>query len=72
MASANDRQVRALDERRAQLEHRVDQYTAAVRASNGDHPSLGRELDAASSTLAQVRAELARLARDRAASAERA
>lgn len=60
MHGIHDRHVRALDERRTELEHRVEQYTAAVRGSNAPDPSLGRELDAASSLLAQVRAELAR------------
>ena len=60
MHGIHDRQVRALDERRTELEHRVEQYSAAVRDSNGPDPSLGRELDAVSSLLAQVRAELSR------------
>lgn len=51
-------QVHALDDRQAQLEHRVEHYSAAVRDSDGHDPSIGRELDAASSLLAQVRAEL--------------
>ena len=59
-----DRHIRSLEERRAQLEHRVEHYDGALRDCNGHDPSLGRELDAASSRLAQLRAELARLADD--------
>ena len=62
----HDTQMRALEERRAQLKHRVEQYGAAVRECDGHDPPLGRELDAASSRLAQVRAELALLRADRA------
>jgi hypothetical protein len=63
--------VRALNQRRAQLEHRVAYYSAAVEAANGEDPCLGRELDATSSLLAQVRAELARLWADGADAADR-
>lgn len=61
----HDRQIRSLEQRRAQLEQRVARYDSAIRDCNGHDPSLGRELDAASSRLAQVRAELrARLSAD--------
>lgn len=59
------RQIHSLEQRRAQLEQRVTRYNTAMRDCNGHDPSLGRELDAASSRLAQVRAELrARLSAD--------
>lgn len=61
----DERYVRTLEERRAQLELRVKDYSVAIRDCMGDDPSLGRELDATSSRLAQVRAELARLRRRR-------
>ena len=64
MDHVHDTQIRALEERRAQLEHRVEHYGAAVRDCDGHDPSLGRELDAACSRLAQVRAELALLRAD--------
>ena len=64
MHDVHDTHIRALEERRAQLERRVEHYGAAVRECDGHDPSLGRELDAASSLLAQVRAELARLQAD--------
>jgi outer membrane murein-binding lipoprotein Lpp len=59
MHDTHDSHVRALDARQAQLELRIERCSAAIRAANGDDPSLGRELDAATSLLAQVRAELA-------------
>ena len=60
----HDAQVRALDARHTQLERRVEHHDAAIRDADGHDPSLGRELDAASSLLAQVRAELALLRDD--------
>jgi exonuclease VII small subunit len=62
--SHEDIHVLTLEERQAQLEHRVEQYESAVHASEGCDPSLGRELDASCSLLAQVRAELALLLAD--------
>ena len=59
----HDTQLRALNARRAQLEHRVRHYSTAVRESDGDDPCLGRELDASRSLLAQVHTELALLLR---------
>lgn len=56
MVDVHDTQIRALEERRAQLEHRVAHYGSAVRECDGHDPPLGRELDAASSLLAEVRA----------------
>ncbi len=56
-----DRRIHSLDERQSQLEQRVARFSAAVRDCKGHNPPLGRELDAASSRLAQVRAERARL-----------
>jgi len=64
MDDVRDAQIRALEERRAQLEDRVERYGAGVRECGGHDPSLGRELDATSSLLAQVRAELALLHAD--------
>jgi len=58
----HDTRVRSLEQRQAQLEQRLERYDAAIPDCNGHDPSLGRERDAASSLLAQVRAELARLA----------
>lgn len=52
--------VRTLEARKAQLETRVEELEAAVRAGDGLDPSHGRELDDASSLLAQVRAEIVR------------
>lgn len=59
-----DTRVRSLARRQAQLERRLERYDAAIPDCNGHDPSLGRERDAASSLLAQVRAELAALAPD--------
>jgi hypothetical protein len=59
LQDAGDVQIRALRERQAQLEHRVEHYSAAVPAAHGHDPCLGRELDGARSLLAQVVAELA-------------
>jgi len=56
-----DERIQSLDERHSELEHHVARFSAAVRDCNGHNPSLGRELDAARSRLAQVRAERARL-----------
>lgn len=56
----DDPQVRILEARRAQLETRVEALDATLRAGEGHDPSHGRELDDASSLLAQVRAEMAR------------
>lgn len=64
MDDVRDTKIRALEERRAQLEHTVEHYGAAVSECDGHDPSVGRELDAASSLLAQVRAELALLHAD--------
>lgn len=52
--------VRTLEARKAQLETRVEELDAAVRAGAGHDPSHGRELDDVSSLLAQVRAEIER------------
>jgi hypothetical protein len=65
----DDRHVRALDARQVELEQRVDDSSAAVGATDGLDPSLGRELDAAHSLLAQVRAERALLLDDETADA---
>ena len=54
-------QVRTLDARQAELEQRIERCRVAIRAAGGHNPSLGRELDAARSLLAQVHAELALL-----------
>jgi len=54
-------QVRALDAREAELEQRIERCRAAIPAPDSHNPSLGRELDAARSLLAQVHAELALL-----------
>jgi hypothetical protein len=59
LQDTRDVQIRALRQRQAQLEHRVEHYRAAVPAANGPDPCLGRELDGARSLLAQVHAELA-------------
>jgi hypothetical protein len=59
LQDTRDVQIRALRERQAQLEHRVEHYSAAVPTVNGQDPCLGRELDGARSLLAQVHAELA-------------
>lgn len=56
----DDPHVRNLEARRAQLESRVEELDAAVRAGEGHDPSHGRELDDVNSLLAQVRAEIAR------------
>lgn len=61
--------VHALDARQAQLELCVERCSVAIRAANGHDPSIGRELDAATSRLAQVRAELALLHDDTTAAA---
>ena len=60
----DDLQVRILEARKAQLEARVEELDAAVRAGEGHDPSHGRELDDVSSLLAQLRAEIARRRRD--------
>jgi len=60
----DDPQARTLEARKAQLESRVEELDAAVRACEGHDPSHGRELDDVSSLLAQVRAEIARLRGD--------
>lgn len=60
----DDPQARTLEARKAQLESRVEELDAAVRAGEGHDPSHGRELDDVSSLLAQVRAEIARLRGD--------
>ena len=57
----HDSQVRALNARQAQLEQSIEHDRAAIGAGDGHDPSLGRELDAARSLLAQVHAELALL-----------
>lgn len=61
----DDPHVRTLAARKAQLETRVQELDAAVRAGAGHDPSHGRELDDVSSLLAQVRAEIARRRGDR-------
>jgi hypothetical protein len=52
---------RALDARETQLQQHVEHCSAAIRDADGHDPSLGRELDAARSLLAQVHAESALL-----------
>ena len=54
-------QVRTLDAREAELDQRIEHCRAALRGPDGHNPSLGREIDAARSLLAQVHAELALL-----------
>lgn len=63
-APHTSREIQALRARHAHLEKRAARCYAALRDSEGRSPSLGRELDAVSATLAQVRAELARLTDD--------
>lgn len=54
--------IRALQQRRRQLELRLERCRArSAGASDALRPSVGRELDDARATLASVRAELSRL-----------
>ena len=54
--------IRALQQRRCQLELRLERCrTRSAGASDALRPSVGRELDDARATLASVRAELSRL-----------
>lgn len=54
-------QIRSLQRRRQQLELRLRRWQTAAAQSNAPNPSLGRLLDDASSSLAGIRGELARL-----------
>ena len=56
-------QIHTLKRRQEQLEQHVRRCRAAAERSPAPNPSLGRELDDASSVLARVRAELAQLAK---------
>lgn len=54
--------IRALQQRRRQLELRLERCRArSAGASDALRPSVGRELDDTRATLASVRAELSRL-----------
>ncbi|MGH2942977.1 MAG: hypothetical protein ACRDLN_09450 [Solirubrobacteraceae bacterium] len=54
--------IRALHQRQEQLERHLERCRAAVDARPAPNPSVGRELNDTSSSLAKVRGELARLA----------
>ncbi|MFP5363001.1 MAG: hypothetical protein ACLGI5_09760 [Thermoleophilia bacterium] len=53
--------IAALTRRRVQLERHLERCRIAAEQQPGPNPSIGRERDDTQSTLALVRAELARL-----------